>query len=62
VKTKAYEFKYLISGTIEYSIGKEKYVLEEGDSIFFDARQLHNPKNIGDSDALMLVVYFFLSK
>ena len=62
VKTEAYEYKYLISGTVEYSIGKEKHVLEEGDSIFFDARQLHNPKNIGGSDALMLVVYFFLSK
>jgi len=62
VKTKAYEFKYLISGKIEYFIGKEKYILEEGDSIFFDARQLHNPKNIGNGDALMLVIYFFLSK
>jgi len=62
VKTKAYEFKYLINGKVEYSIGKEKYILEEGDSIFFDARQLHNPKNIGNSDALMLVIYFFLSK
>lgn len=62
VKTKAYEFKYLISGKVEYSIGKEKYILEEGDSIFFDARQLHNPKNIGTGDALMLVIYFFLSK
>jgi len=62
VKTEAYEYKYLISGTVEYSIGKEKYLLEQGDSIFFDARQLHNPKNIGNADALMLVIYFFLSK
>lgn len=62
VKTEAYEFKYLITGKVEYSIAKEKYLLEEGDSIFFDARQLHNPKNVGDSDALMLVIYFFLSK
>jgi transcriptional regulator with XRE-family HTH domain len=62
VKTEAYEYKYLIRGRVEYSIGKEKYVLEEGDSIFFDARQPHNPKNIGDGDALVLVIYFFLSK
>ena len=34
VKTNAYEYKYVIAGKVEYIIGKEKYVLEEGDSIF----------------------------
>ena len=62
VKTNAYEYKYLIAGKVEYTIGKEKYMLEAGDSIFFDARQMHNPKNIGDSDAIMLVLYFFINK
>lgn len=62
VKTDAYEYKYLISGKVEYIIGKNKYIMEEGDSLFFDARQLHNPKSIGDKDALLLVVYFFLRK
>ena len=62
VKTNAYEYKYLIAGKVEYTIDKEKHVLEEGDSIFFDARQMHNPKNIGDTEALMLVLYFFLNK
>ncbi|MFT4155098.1 helix-turn-helix domain-containing protein [Parafilimonas sp.] len=61
VKTNAYEYKYLIAGKVEYTIGKEKHVLEEGDSIFFDARHMHNPKNIGESDALMLVLYFFIN-
>ena len=62
VTTNAYEYKYLLAGTVEYAIGKEKYKLEEGDSIFFDARQMHTPKNVGTTDAVMLVVYFFISK
>ncbi|HEX5154903.1 MAG TPA: XRE family transcriptional regulator [Parafilimonas sp.] len=62
VKTNAYEYKYLITGKVEYTIGKEKYLLEEGDSIFFDARQMHIPKNVGTTDAVMLAVYFFTSK
>jgi len=62
VTTNAYEYKYLLAGTVEYAIGKEKYKLEEGDSIFFDARQMHCPKNVGPTDAVMLVVYFFISK
>lgn len=59
VRTEAYEFKYLLKGKVEYTIGDDTYVLEEGDSLFFDARELHNPKNIGTRDAVMLVVYFF---
>jgi mannose-6-phosphate isomerase-like protein (cupin superfamily) len=45
---------------VEYSIGENKYVLGPGDSIYFDAREPHNPKNIGEGDALMLVIYFFI--
>jgi mannose-6-phosphate isomerase-like protein (cupin superfamily) len=33
--------------------------MEEGDSIFFDATEPHNPKNMGDSDAILLAVYIF---
>jgi transcriptional regulator with XRE-family HTH domain len=62
VRTDAWEYKYIIKGTVEYTIGKEKYLLEEGDSLYFDARELHNPKNMGTEDALMLVFYFFDKK
>ena len=62
VKTDAFEYKYLISGKVEYAIGQEKYVLEAGDSIYFDARLPHKPTNIGDSEAVMLVLYIFNEK
>ena len=59
VKTNAFEYKYLLEGKVEYTIGRKKYLMEAGDSLFFDARQPHHPANIGKSDALLLVVYFF---
>jgi quercetin dioxygenase-like cupin family protein len=59
VKTDAYEYKYVIKGTVEYLINNEKYILETGDSIFFDGRLGHKPSNVGADDALLLVVYFF---
>ena len=59
IRTDAYEFKYIIAGQVEYTIGQETFLLETGDSIFFDASQPHKPKNRGNSLAVMLIVYFF---
>jgi len=60
VKTDAYEYKYIIQGKVEYQIENEKYILNTGDSLFFDGRLGRKPANIGDEDAKILVVYFFL--
>jgi transcriptional regulator with XRE-family HTH domain len=59
VQTEAFEYKYIISGTAEYHINDEVYVLNGGDSILFDGRIPHTPKNIGPSKLTMLVIYFF---
>lgn len=59
VRTDALEFKYLLKGNIRYQIGEELYDMEEGDSLFFDATELHNPVNTGKKDAWLLVIYFF---
>jgi transcriptional regulator with XRE-family HTH domain len=59
VRTNAFEFKYVLSGSVEYTIGKNKYVLNEGDSMFFDANELHNPRCIDGNEVLLLVIYFF---
>lgn len=61
VHTDAFEYKYVIKGKVEYFIENKKYVLEEGDSLFFDGRLGHKPSNIGNSDALMLVIYYFIT-
>ena len=62
VHTDALEFKYVIRGKVEYLIENEKYILNEGDSLFFDGHLGHNLTNIGNSNALILVVYCFTVK
>ena len=62
VCTEAFEFKYLIQGQCEYLINDEKYLLHEGDSLFFDGRLPHLPKNTGTEKCIMLIVYFFNQK
>lgn len=61
IKTDAYEYKYIIKGSVEYQIEDEIYLLEEGDSLFFDGRLSHKLANVGTNDALMLVIYYFLT-
>lgn len=61
VKTEAYEFDYMIKGEVEYYIEDKKYIFKEGESLFLDSRLGHRVTNIGKSDALMLVVYFFIT-
>jgi len=59
VTTDAYEYKYVIQGRVEYVINNESYILEAGDSLFFDGRYSHNLANTGRETASILVVYFF---
>jgi transcriptional regulator with XRE-family HTH domain len=60
--TDGYEFKYMISGSCEYQINDETIVLDEGDSIYFDASLPHIPINRTGKKAVMLVMYFILPK
>jgi len=62
VHTEAFEYKYIIRGSLKYEIDGKDYLLEEGDSIFFDGRLGHRLSNPGTSDTLMLVIYFFISR
>ncbi len=41
------EVGVVLSGTMEVTIGVEKYVLEEGDSIYFSSTIPHSYKNVG---------------
>ncbi|WP_290797125.1 helix-turn-helix domain-containing protein [Flavihumibacter sp. UBA7668] len=59
VSTEAYELKFLIQGQIEYQVDKEKFEMQEGDSLAFDGRHPHRVKNIGKTNALLLVIYLF---
>jgi transcriptional regulator with XRE-family HTH domain len=59
ISTDAFECKYILKGCIEYVIEKEVFTLHEGDTLFFDGRAPHRLKNTGDSEALILITYFF---
>lgn len=62
VETEAFEYKYILAGEIEYQFAEEKIRLSRGDSMLFDGRIPHTPKNLGTQMASMLVVYFFEEK
>jgi len=59
ITTDAYECKYVLKGKVEYQVDKEIFELEEGDTLFFDGRARHRLRNIGASDALILIFYLF---
>ncbi|SEN15006.1 transcriptional regulator, XRE family with cupin sensor [bacterium A37T11] len=62
VITEAFEYKYMLIGQIEYCFENEKITLNEGDSMLFDGRIPHTPRNLTQISALMLVIYFFEDK
>ncbi|MCU0375476.1 MAG: XRE family transcriptional regulator [Chitinophagaceae bacterium] len=62
IATDAFELKYILEGTIRYHIGSKEYLVQAGDTLFFDGRELHVPANTGNTPATMLVLYFFEEK
>jgi len=59
VETDAFEFKYMLSGSCKYEIDGDLVELHEGDSLFFDGRLPHVPKNPYLIPAKMLVCYLY---
>lgn len=62
VETEAFEYKYIISGEVAYIFNDEKVNLSAGDSLLFDGRIPHTPQNLGNTTAIVLVIYFFEEK
>jgi transcriptional regulator with XRE-family HTH domain len=62
VETEAFEYKYTLSGEMTYQFNDELIQLSKGDSILFDGRIPHTPKNLGTETASALIVYFFEEK
>jgi len=59
IRTDAYECKYILKGDVEYQVENDVFTLHEGDTLFFDGRAKHRLKNIGSTEALILVFYLF---
>jgi transcriptional regulator with XRE-family HTH domain len=62
VQTEAFEYKYTLAGEMTYQFNDELIKLSKGDSILFDGRIPHTPKNLGTDTASALIVYFFEEK
>ena len=50
------EFYFVIEGCVEFFYGVEKYFLEKGDSVYFDANIPHKARSFGESKAKVLVL------
>lgn len=49
----------MIKGRMQYTIDGKDYVLEEGDSFYYDASRPHLSNCLTETDYTMLVIYFF---
>jgi quercetin dioxygenase-like cupin family protein len=52
------EFIYVLEGVIEINYGKSAYILEEGDSIYYDSIIAHHVHAGNDSKARILGVVY----
>lgn len=59
VITDAWEFKYILKGTVKYLIDQEEVILSEGDALYFNGRFPHVPVSITDESCIMLVLYLY---
>ena len=48
------EFNYILKGKVEFIIDYDSFVLEEGDSIYFDSKMSHAIRNL-DSDKSLFI-------
>ncbi len=62
VRTDAYEFKYMLQGTVHYDIEGEEILLQKGDALLYDGNLPHVPVNRGTETARMLVVYLYYNR
>ena len=52
------EFIYVLSGVVEINYGKNTYILEEGDSIYYDSIVAHHVHAAADNRSRILVVVY----
>ncbi|HOZ46022.1 MAG TPA: XRE family transcriptional regulator [Candidatus Hydrogenedentes bacterium] len=52
------EFIYVLSGSIEMFYGRDRYLLEAGDSIYYDSVVPHDVHAFGDGGARILAVVY----
>ena len=52
------EFIYVLEGRQEFTYGGEKYILNEGDSMYFDSIVPHSAKSLGNKKSKVLAIMY----
>ncbi len=52
------EFHYVMKGKAEMTIGNEKFILEEGDTIYFDSSLPHSINSVTERTQLLSAIYY----
>lgn len=52
------EFIYVLEGKVEVNYGKQTYLLEKGDSIYYDSIVKHHVHGYGDESARILAIVY----
>ncbi|SHL61836.1 transcriptional regulator, XRE family with cupin sensor [Chitinophaga jiangningensis] len=59
VTTAAYEFIYVLEGSLEYQLEDKTFEMDTGDALFFDGNIAHVPINSKNKMVRLLVLYLF---
>jgi quercetin dioxygenase-like cupin family protein len=51
------EFLFVLKGRIEFQVGGERWVLREGDSLYFDSHIPHRGWSLGGVAKVLVVIY-----
>lgn len=50
------EFLMVLNGSLEFNLGNERFTLEEGDSIYYDATIPHSYRNLNKGNTVLIAV------
>ena len=56
------EFYFILEGTVELIHGGERFILEEGDSVYFDTNIPHSGRSVGETPAKALTMFYSYKK
>jgi transcriptional regulator with XRE-family HTH domain len=61
VTTSAFEFIFVLNGSVKYQLEDRVFELKQGDALFFDGNIAHVPINVSNQEVSLLVLYLFTS-
>ncbi|MBU1450862.1 MAG: XRE family transcriptional regulator [Proteobacteria bacterium] len=57
-KHRGEEIMFVLEGKLEFCYGENKYLVEQGDCVYFDSNIEHYANNIGDTDVKTLMIIY----